>query len=64
MWAGQPCLSAGRERPGELLAKRLPRPVEPLDFQPPKDWTPGHAPVVAPPARFAYVTPAWTQLKK
>ena len=33
-------------------------PVEPLPFQPPNAWMPGHAPVVAPARRFTYRTPA------
>ena len=31
----------------------VPRPVEPLAFQPPNGLMPGHAPVVAPERRFA-----------
>ena len=31
----------------------------PEPFQPPKGWTPGHAPVVEPARRFTYTTPAW-----
>ena len=32
----------------------MPRPVEPLAFQPPNELMPGHAPVVAPARRLAY----------
>ena len=34
----------------------MPRPVDPLAFHPPNELMPGHAPVVAPARRFAYVT--------
>jgi len=38
--------------------------VIPDPFQPQKVWNPGHAPVVAPLARFAYSTPASMVLRK